>query len=327
MADGRRHAPAMKVVSLLPRWHARLEARLGDQFRVASVDPDDRVQLATELRDADVVVAFQFPAEFAALAPALRLLISPAAGTENIARHALPSEVVVLSSAGQEQPIAEYVLGTLVALRHRLFESDRKLRMGEWTYGYFASNFVDELYASSIGMIGYGRIGKEVSLRAAAFGMRCSALTLHPQRAAPPSGVRCELGALTDSAIDALMARSDAVVVCCELSDITRGLLDGRRLRLMKQHAVLINIARGPIVVERDLYEVLREKRIAGAALDVWYNYPPAHGQQSFPSSYPFADLDNIIMTPHCSGWTVAGLERRLDSIARAIEEFAKARS
>jgi len=91
----------------------------------------------------------------------------------------------------------------------------------------------------------------------------------------------------------------------------------------MKRNAILINVARGPIVVEHDLYESLRERRIAGAALDVWYAYPKEAGDRMAPSAYPFAELDNVIMTPHYSGWTSPALDRRVEEIANAIEAFA----
>jgi phosphoglycerate dehydrogenase-like enzyme len=91
----------------------------------------------------------------------------------------------------------------------------------------------------------------------------------------------------------------------------------------MKPSAVLINVARGPIVVERDLYETLRDKRIAGAVIDVWYQYPASQGERAMPSTYPFAELDNVIMTPHNSGWTKPAMERRIEMIVRALEAFA----
>ena len=174
-----------------------------------------------------------------------------------------------------------------------------------------------------MGLLGYGRIGREVVKRAAAFGVRCRGLTLHPERIAA-SEAACEVGPLADPAsVDSLVAWSDALVICCELSDLTRGMLDGRRLALMKPNAVLINVARAPIVVERDLYETLRDKRIAGAVLDVWYQYPKAAGERAAPSAFPFGQLDNVIMTPHYSGWTAAALERRVEGIARTIRSFA----
>ncbi len=314
-----------KIVSLLPRWEQRLAPRLGAAFEIVDVEPSDTQRLAAQLRDAEIVLTDRFTKELTPLCLALKLVVCPFAGTERIDRAALPPGVAIINGAGTEQPISEYVIAMLVAMRRHLLEADRALRAGEWTRTFWGKDFVDEVYGSTLGLIGYGRIGKETVKRATAFGMTCRAVTLHPERAVPIPGAPCEVGALKDpAAVDALLAWSDAVVVCCELSDVTQNLIDARRLRLMKPTAVLINIARGPIVVERDLYEALRERRIEGAVLDVWYQYPTAVGERAMPSSSPFGELDNVIMTPHASGWTKAAMGRRIEMIARALEAYAR---
>jgi phosphoglycerate dehydrogenase-like enzyme len=314
----------MKIAIVgVPGWSERLRSKIGDGFDIVEVDPSNKEQMARALAGADIVISGRFNAKLAALCRSLKLLICPWAGTDNIDRSALPPGVGFVNSGGTEEPIAEHVIGALVALRRHFFDADRKLRDGIWAYGFLGGVFGEEVLGSTMGLLGYGRIGREVVKRAAAFGVRCRALTLHPERIAA-SEAACEVGPLADPAsVDSLVAWSDALVICCELSDLTRGMLDGRRLASMKPNAVLINVARAPIVVERDLYETLRDKRIAGAALDVWYQYPKAAGERAAPSAFPFAELDNVIMTPHYSGWTAAALERRVEGIARTIRSFA----
>ena len=107
------------------------------------------------------------------------------------------------------------------------------------------------------------------------------------------------------------------------LNDQTRGLLGERELALLKPNAVLVNVARGEIVDEDALYRVLLERRIAGAALDVWYRYPKEPGP-NFPSRRPFHELPNVLMTPHVSGWTEGMLEARAKLIAENIERTAR---
>jgi phosphoglycerate dehydrogenase-like enzyme len=273
------------------------------------------------------VITGSFDARLAALCPALGLLVCPWAGTENIDRSALPAGVRLISGGGTEQPIAEYVIGALVALRRHTFETDRALRRGEWIDSYTGGGaFVEELFGSNLGMLGYGRIGHEIGKRAAAFGMTWRALTLHPERAWTTESSEREVGALSDAAqVDDLIGWCDALVICCELSELTRGMIDARRLAHMKPSSLLINVARGPVVGEKDLYDALRERRIAGAAIDVWYRYPEAGSTRAEPSSFPFGELDNVIMTPHNSGWTKAALRRRLEGIVQAIVGFAEA--
>ncbi|HET9343772.1 MAG TPA: NAD(P)-dependent oxidoreductase [Candidatus Eremiobacteraceae bacterium] len=332
MAYGRRHAPAMssmKVVSLSPSWLEDLNGRLDEGIALVAADPRDAAGVGAAIADAQVILATRFDAEMARNARALELLICPAAGTEMIDRSALPIGVEFVAGIGHEIPMAEYVLGALVALRQRFFAADAALRRGEWRFGYFGSReLVDELWGSSLGLVGFGRIGEQVALRAVAFGMQCRAVTLHPDKAVKP-GLLAERPAPLDSkaGVDALIGQSDALVVACALSPLTQGLIDARRFELMRPHAVLVNVARGPVVDERALFDALSTRRIAGAAIDVWYRYPHKSTDIVKPSDMAFDALDNVIMTPHSSAWTPAARERRIAYLASTINDHAANRS
>lgn len=315
----------MNVVSLVDQWADELRPLLDASIEFVLVDRHDADALAQALPDADVIFSMTFDGAMAARCRKLRLILCPAAGTEHIDRAALPPGVVVVNSSGPEIPMAEYVIGALVALRQNVRNADRRLRDGYWTQGAMREReFVGELYGSNLALIGYGRTGQEVAVRARAFGMYCRAATMRPD--APRRHVNL-LERLIDvkdaSALDRLVAWADAVVLCAELSSVTRGMLDARRFSLMKPTAVLVNVARGPIAVERDLYESLRDGRIAGAAIDVWYRYPKRDERQ-LPSEFPFQELDNIIMTPHSSAWTLPHKKRKLAFWSSVLNEFAK---
>jgi phosphoglycerate dehydrogenase-like enzyme len=104
-------------------------------------------------------------------------------------------------------------------------------------------------------------------------------------------------------------------------------MLDAAKLAKMKSGAVLINVARGKIVDEQALYEALRDKVIGGAIIDAWYRYPfePGNDETTTPSQFPFAQLDNVYMTPHCSAWTRPLLERRWQFVAANLDRYARA--
>jgi len=314
----------VKVVSLMPFGNEELAALLDSPLRLVVVPADDQEALRRELAEAQIVIASQFDRAMAALCPRLRLLQCPAAGTDRIDREALPPGVQLANGGGHEIPIAEYVIGALVALRQQLLQGDRALRRGEWHHGFWSGRGrIGELHGSTLGLLGLGGIGREVARRAAAFGMTTRALTLHPDRARSEPGLDA-VGPLGDSgAVDDLVASSDAIAICCELSPLTRDLIDARRLDLMKRDAVLVNVARGPIVNEQALFEALRDGRIAGAALDVWYRYPERPGAPAAPSSLPFGELENVIMSPHTSGWTAGQIRRKLEMLAANLNAFA----
>ena len=123
--------------------------------------------------------------------------------------------------------------------------------------------------------------------------------------------------------LEHVLRASDYLAITLSLSPETRGILDARRLSLMKRSAYLINVARAEIVEEKALYEALCSRRIAGAALDVWYRYPTAAGAV-MPSAEPFHSLDNVIMTPHVSGYTEGTLDARANLIAENIDRVAR---
>jgi phosphoglycerate dehydrogenase-like enzyme len=313
----------VKVVSLSEYWKDELPALLDAGIDFVVVDAADKAALAAALADAEVLITTHFAPEMAALCKHLRLLVCPAAGTEGIDRAALAAGVRLISGTGHEIPMAEYVIGALVALRQHFFDADAALRRGEWKYGFLGSAGPhEELYGSALGLIGFGSIGQAVARRALAFGMRCAAVTLDPKKHLVESTALEFLGRLASGDdVDRLVGWSDELVLCCELSDVTRGLIDARRFGLMKREALVVNVARGEVAREKDFYDALASGRIAGAAIDVWYRYPP---EKHAPSQYPFSDLHNVIMTPHSSGWSEQARQRRGEAMARAINEFAR---
>ncbi|HVA38387.1 MAG TPA: 2-hydroxyacid dehydrogenase [Candidatus Dormibacteraeota bacterium] len=319
----------MKVVNLVPLWSGELGALLDRGIAYVPVDPDDATRRDSELADADVVISRAFDETLSRAAVRMRLLVSPNAGTERIRRDLLPAGARVVNGAGHEIPIAEYAIAGIVAMRQRFLQADRGLREGRWLYSnHRPESWVEEVYGSTLGLVGYGRIGHEIAVRARAFGMACRAVTLHPGKTTARAEGLTRLDGLRDArAVDELFVASDAVVLCCELSALTAGLVDARRLALMKPGAVLVNVARGEICVEQDLYEALRDRRIAGAVIDVWYRYPrDLADEPTLPSRFPFHDLDDVIMTPHSSDWTLGQKRRKLSHLANAINAFARER-
>jgi phosphoglycerate dehydrogenase-like enzyme len=318
----------LKVVSLSHIWREELQPLLDAGIEYIAIDPDAEDAIAAAVGDADVLISTKFDAALAARAKNMKLLLCPSAGTEGIERDRLPEGVVVRNGEGHEIPMAEYAIGMLVALRQHALQADRALRDGRWEYGFLGpGGFVGELCGSRLGLIGFGRIGKAIVPRAAAFGMTTVAVTMHPEKVQEPFAGLESIGDLKlPSDVDALCRDCDAIVLCCELSGLSRGLLDARRLKLMAAHALVVNISRGPVADEEALYEALRDRTIAGAALDVWYAYPEERGDRTMPSRFPFGELENVIMTPHSSGWTEGHRQRKLAFMAEAINTFARTR-
>jgi phosphoglycerate dehydrogenase-like enzyme len=126
------------------------------------------------------------------------------------------------------------------------------------------------------------------------------------------------------SELDDMLQLCDFVVLCTALGPETERLMDRRRLSQMKRSAFLVNIARGAVIDEDAVYAALRDRLIGGAALDVWWRYPTGAEPERRPSRHPFHDLPNVIMTPHCSGWTEGMVTRRWAEVAANINRFVR---
>jgi phosphoglycerate dehydrogenase-like enzyme len=197
--------------------------------------------------------------------------------------------LLTITPDGVRRPVATSVLAFLLALSHKMFVKDRITREGRW--GEKLAQMGVGLVGRTLGIVGFGNIGREVARLARPFDLRVIAADPYVTReqAAAAGGELVEL--------DALLRAADFVSINCNLTDETRHLIDARRLALMKPTAYLINTARGPVVDEPALIAALRERRIAGAGIDVFEQEPPD------PRNPLFA-LDNVILAPHAICWT-----------------------
>jgi phosphoglycerate dehydrogenase-like enzyme len=267
----------------------------------------------------DVVVSLRWSRPDGAV-PAFRLLHVPGAGLDGIDMSALAPETVVANVHEHEIPIAEFVLARLLEWQIRAAAMQEAFTPSAWPQLYRHRTPHGELHGTTLGIVGYGRIGQAVAARATAFGMRVRAVDARVTEPGPaPDGI-AELAPsalLTDVA-----AGCDVVVLACPLTPSTTGLVDATVLDRMPSHAVLVNISRAEIVDEGALYTALRDGGIGGAILDVWYRYPTSAQDTAAPAQHPFWELSNAWCTPHSSAWTRQLPRRRYAVIAENVNRL-----
>jgi phosphoglycerate dehydrogenase-like enzyme len=279
--------------------------------------PDLSLERARSAEDleraiADAEILFSWAPGEAVLARAQRLrwLHAPAAGVGTFLTPSIRERgVTVTNSRGVHAvPIAEHVLGMLVALARGFLDAaveqtTTRMRRERWWVG---AGIPRELFGRTLGLYGYGAIGREVARRASAFGMRVLALKRHPER--PPDldpallraiGLPVEEprvdAVLGPGEFDRLLGESDAVAIVAPLTPETQGAFDARAFAKMKRGSWLLNVGRGKIVREGDLVEALRSGALGGAALDVFESEP-------LPAESELYTLRSVILTPHVSG-------------------------
>jgi phosphoglycerate dehydrogenase-like enzyme len=226
----------------------------------------------------------KFTASLLGALPDLELISQTGNHVYHVDMEAATKQGVIVSLAPGGNSTTELAIGLMLALMRRIPQSDAAMRRGEWplVLGY-------TLKGKTLGILGLGKIGTEVAAIARAFGMKVIAWgpTLTAERAAKSGAAFM--------ALDEVLKTADVVSVHLALSDQSRNLLNDARLRLMKKTAYLINTARGAIIDETALVRVLKDKAIAGAALDVFVEEPLA-------KSHPLLGFDNVVLAPHL-GW------------------------
>ena len=282
----------MKVVVVDPSPRAALDA-LRATLPDAEVVVCAHADLPAALAGADAVVCNRLSAADVARADRLRLVQATSAGAERIDRAALPAGAVLCNVRGHEHAIAEWVVMALLAVPRRVVRFDRDLRLGLWhRYGDERLDLGEpELGGRTVVVLGSGPIGRHVAALVGALGARPVLVSRTEREDVRP------LTALRTS-----LATAGALVVAIAHAPETEALVGRPELEALGPTGVLVNVARGAIVQERPLYEALRDGRLGGAALDVWWRYPREAGETLHPADLPFHELDNVLLTPHVSG-------------------------
>lgn len=262
---------------------------------------------------ADVIVSPVFKTAFPR-PEGLTLFHVPGAGTDAVDFDALPASAIVCNCFGHETAMAEFVIATLLARTIPFAEADASLRRGVWRHRSGpADTLHGELAGRTMGILGYGHIGKAIAVRAKAFEMQVHVANRSP--VAPSDIVDTAFGL---DRLAAFYGSVDYVVVCVPLAAETAGLVDAAAFAAMRPGAVLVNVARGAVVDETALYEACRDGAIGGAVIDTWYRYPKGE-ETLLPSTAPLHELPNVLMTPHMSGWTHGMVRRRQRTMAENI--------
>lgn len=270
-----------------------------------ALDAMSEAEMGSALRGAAATVAggeLYTEAVFQA-ADSLKIVARTGAGVDHVDLAAASKHGVWVTNtpAATSGAVSEFTIGLILCVLRNIPAMVRNMKAGTWEQ--FRGR---ELGRQTLGIVGTGSIGREVIRRARAFGANVLACDIQPD---PGFAAEYEVRYVE---LDELMAQSDIVSIHCALTEQTRGLIDARRLRLMSSSACLVNTSRAPVVDKDALIEVLRERAIAGAAIDV-------HDPAPCAPDDPLVALDNVIATPWTAYRTDASIERMCIMAVREI--------
>ncbi|MCY3415131.1 MAG: hypothetical protein INQ03_25995 [Candidatus Heimdallarchaeota archaeon] len=255
----------------------------------------EEVELLEKASEVEIFVGYRISEAFIQQAKKLRHIQIPWTGFNNFGGEHLEGrdDITVSNSHSNSLAIAEHAIALLFAASKLLTHRDSLMRKGDWST---RSNDTESFWLTGrkLGIIGYGAIGKKVAaMLKPGFNMEVLAIKRNKSE---KDEITDFIGDMQD--LDYVLSESDLIVVAVPLTSETEGLLKKEHFAKMKNNAVLVNIARGPVVEEEALYTALKEKQIGAAGIDVWYNYPSG-GTHETQQNFPFHDLPNIVMTPH----------------------------
>lgn len=227
-------------------------------------------------------------------------------------------------------PAAETAIALMMAAAKKVIPIDRSLRNNDWTprykYDGIASGGPLLLGGKTALILGYGAIGGKIAMACQGLGMKVLAIKNNI-----PSYSDESVELYTIRALNSLLARANVLFICLPFTPDTKGLIDKGRLGLLPDEAIIINIARGPIIDEKALYDALKlSDQKSGpcrrAGLDVWYDYPKDEKARidTPPSKFPFHELDNVVMTPHLGGHSDATESLRVVELAKMLNAAAR---
>lgn len=282
-----------KVLAIQP-FHpdgmAILEAR--DDVRLEVLDTLDEAAIAAAIEDADAVTlrVAKLPARVLERAKKLKVVSRHGVGYDNVDVEACTRARILLTVTANANAIAvaEHAMALMLALANQVFAYDKAVRAGEWDIKRHLLRF--ELHGKRLLIVGFGRIGKLVAVRAEAFGMEVDVLDPYVD---PEIIGRAGYGHIKN--LRGALPEVDVLTLHAPLTPETRHMIGDDELKLLPRHALVINTARGGIVHEGALAAALQEGRIAGAALDVFEQEPPARNN-------PLLDIPNTILAPHAAG-------------------------
>lgn len=270
---------------------------VGERAELVFPESDDDPAIGLRAAEADVMVGWRPDDALLEKAERLRLFINPGAGVQHqIERFRTLNRtrrVALVNGHGNAGFTAQHIVAMLLCLTNRLIPHHNWMCDGRWRTGDRDAASIP-LAGQTVGFVGFGVVNQGVHRRLSGFELSYLAFRRHPEKP-HPAGIRTVRDPGT------LFEESDIVIIAAPLTTHTRGMVGGAELAKLGRGGILINAGRGEIVKQEALFNALRDRTIAGAGLDVWYEYQPQPDDQGkrFPWHYPFHTLDNVVLSPH----------------------------
>jgi phosphoglycerate dehydrogenase-like enzyme len=321
-----------KTIVLFLREH---KERLKEYLRAGFCDlpgvelvfpPDTKEETLLEYApEADIIVGWRPTPELLAAAEKLRLFIMPGAGVQHLIEPFTElnceREVTLVNGHGNAYFTAQCAVSLLLSLMTQVIPHHNAMAAGEWNR-HFGEPETIPLLRRKVGLLGYGAVNRKVHRFLSGFDVEFAILRRDWGR--ETNALPTPVAEYSPEWLSEFLSAVDILIIAVPMTPQTEGVIGGDELALLGESGLLVNIARGKVVDEENLYLALRDGVIAGAALDVWYEYHPEADDagRKYPYTHPFHELDNVVMSPHRAASPFSDLER-WDEVIENIRRFA----
>lgn len=294
-------------------WKKQIE-ELQSSYADIEVIISDKEKLTRDLKDADAVVTYRMNSGNLSYADNLKIVFVPYTGINNFPVEALKNKGIALSNShANTKYVAEFAIALTLSVMCRLRKFDTDLRKGEWNRKGIYSMYWDSIQGKTAGFLGTGSMALHIAELLKSF--KCNVIGYNRK------GFKPDIFDSLLASPEQLISKSDIVYNCLPLTKYTENMIDAELLSRM-EGKFLISMGRGKTINEEALYNALKSGQIKGAGIDVWYDYPAERNPVTMPSSLPFHELDNIIMTPHCSSHTIPAEKADIDETMYNIKKY-----
>lgn len=310
----------MKVVTTKSFFESDLDymkSRLSSDVELIIPETFDEEAILKYAPEADAFLGAYFTEPILTAAKNLKLVQIPWTGVNTLDFDLIDKfQIVVCNSHSNSYVVAEHAIALMMDAAKKISYHDALMRKGNWNRPGLNENenspFSKTLLNSKIGIVGFGAIGEDIYNMMQGF--KCTFKVFN--RKAKPTIDSENITFHAISEIYEELGNLDFVIISIPLTDKTKGLIDQKFLGAMNENGVLINISRGEVIEEGDLFTALDTKKIGFAAIDTWYNYPNKNNPIALPSlSFPFHELSNIVLSPHRAGFVEGGFPHLDDAI------------
>lgn len=308
-----------------------LENALSDLNRIQFVIPPDFEEktLMKFASDANIIMGWRPTLTILENAPELSLFINPGAGIQNLVEMFRElnqkRSVTLINNHGNAYFTAQHGVGILLALMNRIVPYHNQMAGGGWRENVTLVHSIT-LRNRNVGLLGYGAVNQQIHRLLSGFDLEFSILRrdwIKQAKTLPSVANKYNIDQL-----EKFLKWTDTLIISVPLTKLTKGLIRTRELELLGSNGIIVNLARGLVVDQESLYHACKDKTIHGAAIDVWYEYNPEPDEDNreFPYTFPFHELDNVVLSPHRAASPFNDL-RRWDDVIENIRRFALGRT